>query len=185
MVLDHLNAVYEDRNIGVACLYLNHKEADEQTPSRLLAGVWRQLVLGRDVGLLAKKLYQKYHEKGTTPSLDDIRDVLSSASIHYAQVYIIVDAVDEYPEGERWILLQHLIEMCGSVNLMITSRPHITPDASLPDLHTLEIRANEDDVRGYLDAQIAVSPRLSKHIERRPELREEIHLGIGRTLEGM
>jgi hypothetical protein len=46
MVVDHLSAAFRNnKDIGVACIYLNHKEADQQPPLRLLAGLWRQLVL--------------------------------------------------------------------------------------------------------------------------------------------
>jgi hypothetical protein len=49
MVVDHLAAESQQENIGVACMYLSHKEAEAQTPAKLLSGLWRQLVLGRDV----------------------------------------------------------------------------------------------------------------------------------------
>ncbi|KAJ7026032.1 hypothetical protein C8F04DRAFT_879243, partial [Mycena alexandri] len=45
MVVDYLGTQFTGKNIGVACIYLNHKEVGSQTPSRLLAGLWRQLVL--------------------------------------------------------------------------------------------------------------------------------------------
>jgi Cdc6-like AAA superfamily ATPase len=184
-VVDHLSAGSKSNNTGVACLYLNHKEADTQTPARLLSGLWRQLVLGRDVGPLATQMYQQHHKKGTTPSLDDICDILNSSLIHYPKVYIIVDAIDEYPEAQRWILLQHLTNMGPTVNVMITSRPNITPGAFHLNLDVIEISANDDDVRKYVDTQIQRSLRLLTHLRTQPELREEIHTNISKTAEGM
>ncbi|KAJ7821858.1 hypothetical protein B0H14DRAFT_2371042, partial [Mycena olivaceomarginata] len=79
--------------------------------------------------------------------------VLRSSFTHFSKVYIIVDAVDEYPEDKRWILLRHLAEMCGSIQLMFTSRPHISPDQfSFLNLETLDIRATEEDLGRYIDA---------------------------------
>ncbi|KAF8128074.1 hypothetical protein K438DRAFT_1823173 [Mycena galopus ATCC 62051] len=50
MVVDHLHAAFSNhKDIGIAWIYLNHKEVDNQTPARLLAGLWRQLVLDRDI----------------------------------------------------------------------------------------------------------------------------------------
>ncbi|KAF7344738.1 ANK-REP-REGION domain-containing protein [Mycena venus] len=184
-VVDHLTTESESKNTGVACIYLNHKEADIQTPARLLSGLWRQLVLGQEVGPLAMQLYQQYHEKGTTPSLDDICNILNSSLIHYPKVYIIVDALDEYPEDWRWILLQHLITMGPTVNVMITSRPNITPGASHPNLEAIEICAKEEDLRKYVDTQIQRSPRLLMHLQTQPELREETHTKISGTADGM
>ncbi|KAF7365794.1 Serine/threonine-protein kinase chk2 [Mycena venus] len=133
----------------------------------------------------ATQLYQQHREEGTPPSLDDICDILNSSLIRFPQVYIIIDAIDEYPEVQRWILLKHLTAMDTNVNVMITSRPNITPDASLPNLDTIEIRANEDDLQKYIDTQIQRSPRLLTHLRTQPELREEIHEKISETADGM
>jgi hypothetical protein len=185
MVVDHLSAASQDDDVGVACVYLSHKEAEQQTPARLISGLWRQLVLGRDVGSVASKLYQQHREKGTTPSLDEAFDILRFAVAQHSKVYIIVDAIDEYPEAQRRILLQYLAMMGSTVGVMITSRPHITADVSLPNLGALEIRATEEDIRRYVDAQIEISPRLSKHVQIRPELRKDIHSKITDTVDGM
>ncbi|KAF7362797.1 ANK-REP-REGION domain-containing protein [Mycena venus] len=185
-VVDHLNTDCKNKKIGVACIYLNHKEADEQTPSKLLAGLWRQLVLDKDIGTAAKKLYQGHSEKHTSPSLDEVVHVLRSSFGEFSKVYIIVDAIDEYPEVHRRILLERLAAIGPTVNLMVTSRPHLTPDASLRNLRALEIRANDDDVRKYIDAQIQLSPRLLEHIQSRPKLRRDIHSKINsHTVDGM
>ncbi|KAJ7847783.1 hypothetical protein B0H13DRAFT_2405537 [Mycena leptocephala] len=188
MVMDHLTAEFKKENkanMGVACVYLNHKEAEEQTPARLLSGLWRQLVLRRDLGSPAKKLYYEHHEKGTTPSVSEVFDVLCSAIGDYSKVHIIIDAIDEYPEAQRQILLEYLMMMGSTVNMMITSRPHIHPDGCLPNLEALEIRANEDDIRRYVAGQIQKSSWLSKHVQNRVDLREEILSTIAHTVDGM
>jgi hypothetical protein len=188
MVIDHLTAEFKKENkenIGVACVYVNHKEAEEQTPAKLLSGLWRQLVLRRDLGSPAKKLYYEHHEKGTIPSVSEVFDVLCSAIGDYSKVHIIVDAIDEYPEAQRQTLLEYLVMMGSTVNMMITSRPHIRPDGCLPNLEALEIRANEDDIRRYVEGQIHKSPWLSKHIQIRADLREEILSTITHAVDGM
>jgi hypothetical protein len=184
MVMDYFADEFQNQNIGVACIYLNHKEAEVQTPAKLLAGLWRQLVLGKDIGS-AEGLYQRHHEKGTTPSLDEVSNVLQAVLGQYSKVYVIVDAVDEYPEYQRQILLEYLMMMGSTVNLMLTSRPHIRPDGSLPNLVVLEIRASEDDIRRYVAGQIQKSSWLSKHVRSRADLREEILSTITRTVDGM
>jgi hypothetical protein len=186
MVVDHLGIQFTGKNIGVACIYLNHKEVDNQTPSRLLAGLWRQLVLDRDISSIAEHLYKQHREKGTVPSLEEVVNVLSSTFKEFSQVFIIVDAMDEYPEFQRGILLQQLAAIGSNVNLMITSRPHIFPESSsFPNLETLDIQAAPEDIQGYINTQIKLSPRLSKHIQNKPILQEEIHAKITRTVSGM
>ncbi|KAF7354365.1 Ankyrin repeat protein [Mycena venus] len=185
MVVEHLGGPnFKHRNIGVACAYLNYKEAEHQTPVKLLAGFWRQLIVGRNVDS-AKMLYLQHHEKGTTPTLDEVFNLLCTVITEFSKVFIVIDAVDEYPETQRQILLECVGMLGSTVNWMITSRPHIAPDSTLPNLETLEIHADEGDIRRYVDAQICMSLRLKKHVQNRADLREEIHSKITCTVDGM
>ncbi|KAJ7440551.1 ankyrin repeat domain-containing protein, partial [Mycena galericulata] len=165
MVVGHLGTQFTGKNIGVACIYLNHKEVENQIPSRLLAGLWRQLVLHRDIGSIAENLYKQHREKGTAPSLEEVVNVLSSCLKEFSQVFIIVDAIDECPEFQREILLKQLEAIGSNVNLMITSRPNISPEpSSFPNLEILDIQAAPEDIQKYINTQIKLSPRLL-HIE--------------------
>jgi hypothetical protein len=151
----------------------------------VLAGLWRQLVLDRDIGSDAKELYKQHYEKDTRPLLQEIADILSSSLKEFPKVFVIVDALDEYPEFQREILLQHLTAMGNNVNLMITSRPNISLEpCSLSDLKTLDIEATPDDLREYVNAQIC-SSRLSQHVKDLPKLQEEIHAKIIGAVDGM
>ncbi|KAJ6540325.1 hypothetical protein B0H19DRAFT_1239672 [Mycena capillaripes] len=154
--IHHLSAESETKKIGIACMYLSHKEAEDQTPVKLLTALWRQLILGKSVGALAKRLYQHHREKRTTPSLNKVFNVLRLVIAEYSTVYIVVDAIDEYPETQRSVLLEYLGNMGPAVNLMLTSRPHISPDTTLPNLSALEIRATQDDVRRFLLAKLHI-----------------------------
>jgi hypothetical protein len=106
----------------------------------------------------------------------------------YSKVYLVIDALDEYPEKERDIFLRHLLCLDPTrVSLMLTSRPHIKIEeiGSNSNLQTVEIRATEGDIRLLVDAQISQCRQLSKHIQSRPELRKEIETGIVRRNGGM
>ncbi|KAJ6521461.1 hypothetical protein DFH09DRAFT_1192711 [Mycena vulgaris] len=183
IAVDDLRVTLE--NIGVAVIYLNHKETEVQSPSNLLAGIWRQLVFKKAISSSVHRLREEHREPRTRPSLEEIRDVLCSAVVEYSKVFIIVDALDEYPEQQRGSLLHNLSSLGSTVNLMVTSRPHITANHIFRTLETLEIRAKEDDIRKHLDAEIFRSSRLLRHIENRPDLREEIETTIVRQSDGM
>ena len=189
MVVDHLHTQFTGKNTGIACSYLNHKEVDNQTPSRVLAGLQRQLVLDRDIGSIAENLYRQHREKRTAPSLQDIAGILSSSLKEFSQVFIVIDAIDEYPEDQRFILLEHFAEQMGlslHVNLMVTSRPHVAAGPTLPNVETLEIGVMPEDVQKFVNAKIDSSSRLSKHVKRQPKLREDIHSKISsNTVDGM
>ncbi|KAJ7250208.1 hypothetical protein C8J57DRAFT_1667731, partial [Mycena rebaudengoi] len=186
-VVDYLREKSPSPNVGVACTYLNHKETDMQSPENILAGLWRQLIFEKPIlqGSPAHSLYHKHHEKGTRPSVDEMHTLLSSVVADYSKVYIVIDALDEYLETKRHVLLKHLAALMPNINLLFTSRPHISPEMFFPNTLALEIRATEEDIRLYLDAQIQNSFRLSKHVQSRPELHQEIESQIISNVDGM
>ncbi|KAJ7487831.1 hypothetical protein FB451DRAFT_1528549, partial [Mycena latifolia] len=182
LVVQHLRTQFQDGNIGVAWIYLNHKETEIQSPSNLLASLWRQLVFNRPIPPTIAALHTQHHEQRTRPTLDEIHTQLSFAVAERLKVYIIVDALDEYPEDRRAILLESLTKF-PTVNLLLTSRPHIR--IPFPDAQVLEIRATEDDIRCFVRKQLQGSVRLSKHIAARPEFQDEIENKLLRNVQGM
>jgi hypothetical protein len=182
-VVDHLTAQAKNKDLGVACIYFNHKETEVQTLDNLLAGLWRQLILGKPLGSAAQ-LYEQNIEKKTRPSYEDMQKLLASALIGFMQIYIILDGVDEYPE-EQWGRLAKALTNLGLVNLLVMSRPHIAPTTLFPNLVTLEIKANDADIQSYVDRQMQMSTRLSKLIAGRPELHGEISSELCSRVEGM
>ncbi|KAJ7605877.1 ankyrin repeat-containing domain protein [Roridomyces roridus] len=176
IVVDHLRSNNDCQDVGVAVMYLNHKETDTHTPSKLLASLWRQLVFKKYISSAVRQLYEKHYEPRTRPSAEEDRAALRSIISEYSKVFLIVDALDEYPEKQRDTLLRYLCALGPTVNLMLTSRPHIRIEHTVPKslMETLEIRAAEEDVRKYLDEQISRSSRLSKHISSAPDLQDAI-----------
>ncbi|KAJ6521454.1 hypothetical protein DFH09DRAFT_215565 [Mycena vulgaris] len=185
IVVNDLRTNLDIQSTGVAVLYLSHKETEAQSPAHLFAGLWRQLVVDKPISSTVYSLYVKHHERRTRPSLEEIRDIFCSTLSQSSNVFIVVDALDEYPEQQRDILLRGLSSLGSTVHLMLTSRPHITANHIFRTLETLEIRAKEDDIRKHLDAEIFRSSRLLRHIENRPDLREEIETTIVRQSDGM
>ncbi|KAJ7477011.1 ankyrin repeat-containing domain protein [Mycena galericulata] len=188
MVVNHLRTRFQktSTNTGVACMYLNHKETETQTLASLLAGLWTQLIVEKPIPIAIFELYNHHRERSTRPSADEVHVILRDCAVtQYSKVYFIVDAVDEYPEDLRGLLLEKLGAMGPTVNVLITSRPHVNLAAFFPNLQTVEIRATEDDICRYVDTQILKSYRLLKHVETRPELRDEIRSRVIGGVDGM
>ncbi|KAJ6566485.1 ankyrin repeat-containing domain protein [Mycena capillaripes] len=187
LVVHYLTDQSQETNIGVAAIYLNHKETEVQTPVNILTSLWKQLVAGKALSPEVVELYTRLHRQGIRPAIHEVFDMLKLAIAKEEKFYLVVDALDEYPEDHRNILLKYLSRaMLGStVNLMITSRPHIIVDASFPEVQIVEIRATEDDIRKYVDIQITESSRLSRHVQTCPGLAEEIKSKIVDNVEGM
>jgi hypothetical protein len=185
IVVDYLRNELLGNNTGVAAAYLNHKESDAQSPSNVLAGLWWQLVAERPISPVVQQLYRKHQNRHTRPSLDEVREIFRSTVTEYSRVFVVVDALDEYPEAHRDILLKSLAAMGESVSLMLTSRPNIYPESFLPTTPVVEVRAQEEDIRRYIGAQIQNSFRLSRHVKAKPELHQDIETKIAENADGM
>ncbi|KAF8188272.1 ankyrin repeat-containing domain protein, partial [Mycena galopus ATCC 62051] len=185
VVVDHFKEVTRSENAALAFIYLNHKEIQSQSPSNLLAALWRQLMIGKTISEASRIqwLYEEHSEKGTRPSLAEIHEVLSLEVAQWRKIYIVVDALDEYPEDERVVLLNYLTTLGPTVNLMLTSRSHITLP-SLPYM-IVEIRASNKDIRQFVDQRIQYHSWLSLHVKTLPELREQIITRIVGAVDGM
>ncbi|KAJ7444224.1 ankyrin repeat domain-containing protein [Mycena latifolia] len=185
LVVHHLETRARTTDIGVACIYLNHKETDSQTISNLLGALSTQLMLGKHIPPLVHSLYEHHIARRTRPGIDEFHKVLDLAVALYPKVYFIIDALDEYPENYRHRFLKYLGTLGPKVNIMMTSRPHINLEAQFPNMRTIEIHATEEDIHKYLDTQIQNSVRLSKHVQTRPELQDEIQSKILGNAKGM
>ncbi|KAJ6474489.1 hypothetical protein C8R47DRAFT_710341 [Mycena vitilis] len=184
IIVEHLRAELDNDEVGVAVIYLNHTEIDAHSPAKLLASLWRQLVVKKPIQPVIYRLYEDHREPRTRPSLDAHLDALRSVVEEFHRVLILVDALDEYPEQQRDDLVRLLSSLGGGVNLMLTSRPHIAIQQGPSPFKTMEIRATDRDIRRYLQGQMKC-PRLSKHIAKCPDLRDAIEKEIIQGCDGM
>ncbi|KAJ7252326.1 ankyrin repeat-containing domain protein [Mycena rebaudengoi] len=159
IVINHLRENLANENTGVAVLYLDHRAIETHSPPNLLA----------------------VH----APILEETYSVLHSTLSDFSSVFIVVDALDEYPEEYRDPLLRRLCQLESPVRLMLTSRPHISIDHIIPNIDTLDIRATEEDIREYVRAQILKSSRLSRHIAKASDLQHTIEEKIVKRSDGM
>jgi len=188
IVVEHLNTKFEnDASIGIAYLYCNFRQQQEQKPANLLASLLKQLVQEQlSVPESVKSLYERHKDKRTRPSFDEISNVLYSVVAGYSKTFIIIDALDECQasDGSRKRLLSEIfnLQTKTGVNLFATSRfiPEIMTEFEGSVL--LEIRASDDDVRRYLDGKMS---QLRPFVSRNFALQEEIKTEIIKAIDGM
>ena len=93
-----------------------------------------------------------------------------------SRVFIIVDALDDYqvyPVGTGLDSLSEIFTLqakCGA-NVFTTSRFITESIKKFKESISLEIRANEEDVRRYLDGRMSQLPTF---VGRSPDFQEEI-----------
>ena len=188
IVVDNLGTRFEnDDTIGIAYLYCNFRQQKDQKPADLLASVLGQLVQGQpSVPNSTKILYERHRAKRTRPSFSEISQVLQSAVASYSRTFIVIDALDECgtSDGGWRKFLSEIFNLQAKTgaSLFATSRfiPNITEE--FKGSPSLEIRANDKDVRGYLDGQMS---QLRPFVLRNPDLQEEIKTEIVKAVNGM
>lgn len=176
MVVDHLQTIFVCETVAVTYIYCHYKEHTKQTISELVASLLKQLVQNRSVTSdQVKEFYQDYRvNRKIRPGLRDLMKMLQSEIGTYSQTYIVVDALDECLERDRGDLITTLRLLSGNVSLMVTSRPLPSIELQFRGVKRLDILANDDDVRKYIEDRIPGENRLVRHVKRDPSFQEII-----------
>lgn len=185
VVIDNLGSRFsQDPSVEVAYIYFNFWQQNDQSVEGLFASLLKQLTQRQpQMPDKLRKLFDRHQKKGTRPSLDEILEVLHSVISELSRVFVVVDALDECPTTNRCrtAFLTGLLELRQhGVNILATSRsiPEITEKF---DLDTwLEIRARDEDVAKFVDAQI-----LQGSSDLLKSMREEVREGTVKAASGM
>lgn len=111
-----------------------------------------------------RQVYEAYVQMQIHPTTDDYVDMLKSQIQSISKVYIIVDALDECLDDSELNTLSNFLDACHqlpeNVHILFTSRPGLRFSAGINPTSELEIIANTDDMRHYLDKSINSHYRL-------------------------
>jgi hypothetical protein len=189
IVVNHLLTSYRDEpSIGIAYVYCNYGQQQEQTLENILLLLLKQL-LQRQLSMPAtvQQLYKSHLLDRSHPTVDELKRSLQSMLQSHSRTFIIIDALDEYSKEGRDKLLSVLLNLQnqenGHLNLFATSRfvPEIMSQfARFPQR---EIRAEEEDILRYIDARMPqlLRSRISKY----PDLQESIRMAVSKATSGM
>jgi hypothetical protein len=187
ITIDYLLRTVQRNNISVAYLYCNYKAQADQTTTNLLAAILKQLVQAQ-LSMLKPVvcLYDHHASRGTKPSLEEIFSALQSVLASHSSVYLVVDAFDECSdkEGVRSQLLDklHALQSKTDLHLMVTSRfiPEIIN--KFHSVPTLEVRANEVDIKQFVKGQIYLLPNC---VQRDDLLQAMVQKKLVEAVDGM
>ncbi|KAL7802862.1 ankyrin repeat-containing domain protein [Trichoderma afarasin] len=185
MVVNHLLANFQtDPHVGVAYMYCNFQQQDDQTAEKLLMNLLKQLAQAQSsLPKVIKDLYDKHEKSRTRPSLDEITVTLHSMAAAYSRTFIVIDALDECQDLSRVRLLDEIFNLQAKTgaNIFATSRINDSIRRRFDRSATLEISADERDVLAYLDGQMSL--RRSDIIN--DGIREKIRAGVLKAAGGM
>ena len=112
----------------VAYLYLDYKETQSHSLSDVLGSILQQLLRGRTAKTLCAPAQALLESMGnvTSPSNERIVSVLQGqlALPEFKRLFVVIDALDEYPESSRRDLLGAIRGISSDkISFLITSRP--------------------------------------------------------------
>lgn len=187
MVDDLYRRYLGNTTIGVAYIYCNFQQKDEQTAYDLLASLLKQLA--QDQSSLpgsVRDLYDQHQARKTRPSVDEISRALQSVAAMFLRVFIIVDALDECQASSKYRTTL-LLEIFGlqaktKANFFATSRRIPSIERKFKTCLSREILANDEDICRYLDSHMSDLPEF---VLKRSDLQEEIKIKIIQAIDGM
>ena len=158
-------------NPGIAFIFLHNyvHQAFE-----LLSCILRQLV--EDQPELPDDIqteWSKYSERNTPLTLVGLFDLLKGVT-KGRLVYIVVDAMDECLPAARAPFIEGLTSMGSEIGLLITSRFMGDFEQLFAGFGRINISANPDDIRDYVDHCISRNPRLTGFTKMDKTLRDDI-----------
>jgi Cdc6-like AAA superfamily ATPase len=155
LVIDHLLRSQHVADGPVMFIYCNYQRQSEQSAKHMLSSILRQIIdMQPGVPKLVQDFYTSHTAKRTTPSPDEIEQVLGAASKGLQGLTIIVDALDECETRARQEFLsavETLSRQCA-VRLLATSRPLPTIQSHPTFLGkpTLAVKASDEDLEKYI-----------------------------------
>lgn len=181
-MIEHLlRRTKEEQGAAVAYLYCNYSEVEKQTVSNLLSCLVSQLHSQQPRAFMREAI------AGTDSSLANSVTLLRTAISGLANVFIVIDALDEIPEedGRRKTLISELSSLTPVVQLLVISRDLPNIRRQLNHAIHVEIEANEGDIMNYIDSRIAGFERLSTYITKDASLGRTIRTAVASKACGM
>lgn len=163
LVVDHFEDRAKTENIGVAYIYFDHGEQDQQKDVHVLACLIKQLAYQiPEVPQEIENIYTRFDSQQKTPTFKDLEPPLLSIAKRFSRVFFILDALDEcHPEYGRKKLLPSFKRMAANgISLFLTSRPYPEDiQLALSRAPSIKILAAEKDIETYIAKELDENPR--------------------------
>ena len=105
-MVDYLSSIYENNsNVGLAFIYCNYRKHNEQNIVNLVGTLLQHLLRKKIanngvIGYEVQNVYRQHLPRRTRPTLEELTALLFYELTTYQRTYIVIDALDECPEGD-------------------------------------------------------------------------------------
>lgn len=165
MVIDHLEALASNTNCGVAYIYFNYQDHDQQEHLHILASLVEQLARQRPhLFATIRSQYGDYKR----PTLNELYSIILEATKSFHRVFFVLDALDECDQNQRKVLLPLFRRMeKDGISFFLTSRPQSEDIQDfLRDVVEIEISSKVGgDIKVFIQQMIDQDPRGKRLVE--------------------
>lgn len=188
-IINHLETQVKQPGTGIAYIYCDYSNT-LLTVRNFIASLLQQLFKqSPKIPDSLLKVYKSYTTTTVHFSLGEYSTFLRDVIETFSEVFVVVDGLDECPHSEiddiRDKFLDQLKELPLKTQLLFTSRDLPAIAQKFAADQRLEIHASRHAIEGYLQARINISKNLSRHILRKPSLREAIIKKVAQKADGM
>ncbi|KAK2769608.1 hypothetical protein FQN53_005988 [Emmonsiellopsis sp. PD_33] len=173
-VIDEIQDILKNdpNHEGIAFFYCNRNDPERREPLAVLRSFVRQLSTTANgqhsMQQRIRQYYNKSREEGSTPTINDCKELLLELINTYPKTTIILDALDECEEQKRSVLVEVVNYFVASasrpVKIFISSRPYIDIRDMFWNHANIGIQAtdNHDDISKFVESEIVRHRRWNK-----------------------
>jgi hypothetical protein len=149
----------------------------DYTVRKIAESLLQQLACIRLARSNAMMVIEQHRTRNTRPSLSEILAALHHEISTYSDVYIIIDALDEFGLHDEGLIdefVQVIQAFPRSAHTLITSRDIPSISGFFRDEIRLTITADDTDMRAYIEECLAKPGPLNRQVKGPPSLREKV-----------
>jgi hypothetical protein len=191
MVENILSKYKSEDRIGIAYFYFSFQSEEEQDISSVIRILIKQLCrCTQHVPPSLEALHKQCGQRDILPKLSELKQEFLQISQAFDKVFIVIDAMDEYPKDKRNQLLPYISQTLKEsqtksgtsaiLKVFVTSRQERDIERQFTsDTYTvLPIRAGGvlEDIARYVDNEL--EQRVNDHCDIDQDLRQEIRQAL-------
>jgi len=165
LVIDSICDQARNEDITAACLYCDFLAQQEQTITSMMGAILKQLVGKGDIPIYLREAFQQGKQEigGRALLFADLMRMLKMTIVSLPQVFICIDALDEFLQKDVPVLLESLrdiVRESPSTRIFLTGRPHVKEDIQryFPRVVLIPINPKTGDIRNYLEMRLDRDP---------------------------
>ena len=184
IAIRHLEGSFSKNRDDIAIVFAYCRYTERLSITDVLASFVRQLVERHSRVLSSVEVvYRNHLVDSTRPIEEDWLELLQTVIPLFKRVYIVIDALDEFPDSARDRLLNALVSLKAS--LLVISRPS-NVFYLLREVEYIEIGdENGKDVEFFIDQKFRESSNLTRLLRERELVRKEICGKLKETSKNM